>query len=173
VITLGPSAHELRRELGPTAWVVLEDLVTRSHPTNGGVAVDASTASIIESSGLGRDAVRSALRSLARAGVVVTASARDEHGRFASNLVELHFPANTIVAQGLRAMKTAARSPSSTISSEGSAGAGEPAAGKSASVVNATPRKQRPARTTSTRPTARNTQLSLLNPEPAKTARTP
>jgi hypothetical protein len=176
-MTLGSHAPALRRELGPTAWVVLEDLVTRSQSTNGHIAVDASTASIVESVGLGRDCVRAALRRLAKASVIVPSSARDGHGRFASPVVELHLPADTISPEGAGSASVAARSRSraithdhSAIAGEPVAGepvAGEPVAGKPAPVANTTSRKQRPARTTSTRPTERDNQLSLLAPDPA------
>ena len=164
MITLGSSAPELRRELGPNAWVVLEDLVTRAQPTKGHVTVDASTASIVKSVGLGRDGVRAALRRLAKAGVIVTSSARDGHGRFASSVVELHLPADTISPEGAGSASTAARPRSRAMTHDNSAGAGQPVAGQSASAVDTTSPRHRPARTTSTRPSARDNQLSLLNP---------
>lgn len=172
MITLGSAAPELRRQLGPTAWVVLEDLVTRAQSTNGHMTVDASTASIVASAGLGRDAVRTALRALVNAGIVVTASSRGERGRFAANVVELHLPANTINAHGDRAVRTAVRRASSTTPSVGSAAAGQPAAGQPGAgeavlVIDASKCKQPAARTTPTRTRQRDNQLSLLSADPA------
>ncbi len=111
--------------------------------------------------------MRAALRALANASIVVTAASRDVQGRFAPNLVELHLPANTIAAHDSRDATSAKRSAPSSIACEGPAGAGQPGAGEPVPVVDASTRKQRPARATSTRPTAHDNQLSLLNPDPA------
>ena len=56
-IELGPSAHELRRHVGPTAWVVLEEMLQRSTSDDGHVVAQVSIRSLASSLGLGENTV--------------------------------------------------------------------------------------------------------------------
>ena len=145
MIMLGSSAPELRRELGPNAWVVLEDLVTRARSMQGHVTVDASAASIVESVGLGRDCVRATLRRLAKAGVIVTSSAHDGHGRFRV-IRGRGSPAGRHDQSRRRRQPEhrGTRPRSRVMSHDNSAGAGQPLAGQSASAVDTTSPRHRP-----------------------------
>ena len=54
-IKLGPAAHELRRHVGPTTWVVLEEMLQRSTGDDGHVVAQVSIRSLASSLGLAKD----------------------------------------------------------------------------------------------------------------------
>jgi len=65
------AGRELRRQVGPNAWVVLEELAGRAVPdADSGLVVDAPLERIADAVGLSSDVVRTALRRLAKAGMV-------------------------------------------------------------------------------------------------------
>lgn len=82
VLHLG-RAEEIRRDVGPTPWVVLEALAGRSKRGTPVVEVASSTRDLAESLSLSKDTVARALRALARAGLVRRVDRRsDRTGQF-------------------------------------------------------------------------------------------
>ncbi len=76
--------RQLRRKLGPTAWVVLEELVAAARPGPGARLVSQVTAvGLAAELGIGRDAAVAALGRLRRYGLVAFAAERQTGtGRF-------------------------------------------------------------------------------------------
>jgi hypothetical protein len=76
--------RRVRRELGPTAWVVLEELVAAARPGDGGQVVSIVTArGLAAELGIGRDAAVAALSRLRRRGLVAFEADRQAGtGRF-------------------------------------------------------------------------------------------
>lgn len=83
-LVLTTAARSLRRALGPTAWVVLEELTSRGsrEAETDVVVVATNVRDLADSLGLGRDAVASALQALALAGWVRCEAERGSGGRF-------------------------------------------------------------------------------------------
>lgn len=70
-IAIGPPAAEVRRQVGPTAWAVLEAIVEAAHPgADGLLAAATNLRELAAVLGLSKDTVGSALARLARAGIV-------------------------------------------------------------------------------------------------------
>ena len=91
-IKLGPAAHELRRHVGPTAWVVLEEMLQRS-TGNDHVVAQASIRSLASSLGLAKDTVNRAVGRLRDLGVIEAAQARARSGVFDAGSYRLVVPA--------------------------------------------------------------------------------
>lgn len=83
-LVLTVAARSLRRALGPTAWVVQEELMSlgAAEAEAGVVVVAANLRDLADAVGLGRDAVAGALQALALAGWVRSEAARGPQGRF-------------------------------------------------------------------------------------------
>jgi DNA-binding transcriptional ArsR family regulator len=84
----------LRRDLGPTAWVVFEALLLESTPTTRAQVRVASTSirSLAGSLGLAKDTVARALGRLRRAGLVTAMQTRTVAGTFATGSYRLTVP---------------------------------------------------------------------------------
>ena len=93
MLVLGPRAHELRRRIGPNAWVLLEEMMQRSTGDRDHVVAQVSIRSLAASLGLARDTVARAVRRLRDLGVVVAEQARSESGLFESGSYRLAVPA--------------------------------------------------------------------------------
>ncbi len=91
-IKLGPAAHELRRHVGPTAWVVLEEMLQRS-TGNDHVVAQVSIRSLASSLGLAKDTVTRAVGRLRDLGVIEAAQARARSGVFDAGSYRLVVPA--------------------------------------------------------------------------------
>jgi hypothetical protein len=77
--------RELCRQVGPIAWVVLEELVSVSAPDDLGLVARSNVRQLALDLGLSKDTAARAVRRLAAAGLVErTASQRTDHGRFGS-----------------------------------------------------------------------------------------
>ena len=81
-IVVGAASSELRRALGPTSWVVLEELLLRSHGTTDECVACVSVRSLAASLGLAKDTAARAIRRLRDAGLVTVAQQRTEAGIF-------------------------------------------------------------------------------------------
>ena len=75
-IKLGPAAHELRRHVGPTAWVVLEEMLQRSTGDDGHVVARVSIRALASSLGLAKDTVTRAVGRLRDLGVIDASQGR-------------------------------------------------------------------------------------------------
>ena len=92
-IALGPAAHELRRHVGPVAWVVLEEMLQRSTGDGDDVVAQVSVRALASSLGLAKDTVARAVRRLRDLGVIDAAQARSSSGVFNAGSYRLVVPA--------------------------------------------------------------------------------
>jgi len=82
-LQFGTRAPAVRRAVGPTAWVVLEELVLASNDDDaGGRRARASVRSLARELGLAKDTIAGALRRLTEAGLV----RRDDQRRAGSGV---------------------------------------------------------------------------------------
>lgn len=89
-LVLTDAARGLRRQLGPTAWTVLEELLLDA---TGGepMVVETHVRRIAEGVGISKDTVARALRRLIAQGVVTRSSGRDARsGCFGRSVYVLH-----------------------------------------------------------------------------------
>ena len=92
-IKLGPAAHELRRHVGPTTWVVLEEMLQRSTGDDDHVVAQVSIRSLASSLGLAKDTVARAVGRLRDLGVIDASQARSRSGVFEAGSYRLAVPA--------------------------------------------------------------------------------
>lgn len=65
------AGRDIRRRVGPQAWVLLEELVFRAGDAGQGTAaVDVTLATLVESLGLSADVIRAAIRRLIDAAII-------------------------------------------------------------------------------------------------------
>ena len=81
-VVVGAAASELRRALGPTSWMVLEELLLRSTGPADACVVRVSVRGLAASLGLAKDTVGRAIRRLRAAGLVTIAQQRTDAGIF-------------------------------------------------------------------------------------------
>ena len=81
-VVVGAAAGELRRALGPTSWVVLEELLLCSTGPADGCVAQVSVRALAASLGLAKDTVGRAIRRLRYAGLVTVAQQRTVAGIF-------------------------------------------------------------------------------------------
>ena len=81
-ITLGPAAPDVRRSVGATAWVVLEELHEIAAASPDGEAATASVRSLSASLGLGKDTISRAFLVLRSQGLIAIEASRSINGRF-------------------------------------------------------------------------------------------
>lgn len=77
-------ARRLRRQLGLTAWVALEELVAHSHGPIECCLADASVRGLATELGLSKDTIARALRRLGNVGIAVAEQRRTAAGTFAT-----------------------------------------------------------------------------------------
>ena len=92
-IVSGPAAHELRRRVGPTAWVVLEEMLQRSTGDGDHVVAQVSIRALGSSLGLAKDTVARALRPLRELGAIEAIQARTSTGGFDAGSYRITVPA--------------------------------------------------------------------------------
>jgi DNA-binding transcriptional ArsR family regulator len=81
-LLIDESAHKLRRSLGPTAWMVLEEMLLRSSAASDGRVARVSVRAIAGSLGLSKDTAARAIRRLRETGVVTAIQRRTTGGVF-------------------------------------------------------------------------------------------
>ncbi len=81
-VVVGAAAGELRRALGSTSWVVLEELLLCSTGPADACVAQVSVRALAASLGLAKDTVGRAIRRLRYAGVVTVAQQRTVAGVF-------------------------------------------------------------------------------------------
>lgn len=92
-IKLGPAAHELRRRVGPTTWVALEEMLQRSTGDDDHVVAQVSIRSLASSLGLAKDTVTRAVGRLRDLGVIDASQGRSRSGVFEAGSYRLAVPA--------------------------------------------------------------------------------
>lgn len=114
-IVIGPAAVGLRRRLGPTAWVVLEQLLAQSIGS-AECRASVSVRSLGSELGLSKDTVARALSRLRRAGLVIAGQTRSSGGTFAAACYLIVVPDSVAVEDdsALVAQPTSARSQPTT-----------------------------------------------------------
>ena len=96
-LVLGTGSIELRRRLGPTAWVVFEELLLASTDTTEGCLACMSVRSLGGRLGLAKDTVARALIRLRRAGLITPAQSRASNGVFATGSYLLVVPVSVSI----------------------------------------------------------------------------
>ena len=92
-LLIGAEAARLRRELGPTAWMVLEELLACSTSSSSGVCrAEVSVRSLGRQLALSKDTVARALGRLSRAGFVAADQSRSTSGAFAVGCYRITVP---------------------------------------------------------------------------------
>ena len=109
-IVVGAASSDLRRALGPTSWVVLEELLLRSHGTTGDCVACVSVRSLAASLGLAKDTAARAIRRLRDVGLVTVAQQRTEAGIFDTGSYVIAIPNGvTLIAPAPAAPQPRAR----------------------------------------------------------------
>lgn len=96
-ITLTGATGELRSRLGPSAWVVFEELLLVSTGNRDGRVASVSIRTLAGRLGLAKDTVARALARLRRAGLVTASQSRTGTGVFATGCYVMHVPASITV----------------------------------------------------------------------------
>ena len=91
-LVIGPRSAGLRRELGPTAWVVFEQLLVRSTGPVVDCRAEVSVRLVAAELGLSKDTVARALGRLRRVGLVTPSQSRSTSGVFAGGCYEINVP---------------------------------------------------------------------------------
>ena len=98
-IVVSPHARKLRRRLGPTAWVVLEELLSASQGDADDCHSSASVRSLADDLGVSKDTVARALTRLGAAGIVVAEQDRAPAGTFATGRYRISVPDGIALAK--------------------------------------------------------------------------
>jgi DNA-binding transcriptional MocR family regulator len=93
MIVLGPAAHELRRHVGATAWVVLEEMLQRSTGDGDQAVAQVSIRSLVASLGLAKDTIARAMRRLGELGAIEAHQERTSSGVFDAGSYRVTVPA--------------------------------------------------------------------------------
>jgi DNA-binding transcriptional ArsR family regulator len=91
-VVVGAASSDLRRTLGPTSWVVLEELVLRSSGTADECVACVSVRSLAASLGLAKDTAARAIRRLRETGLVTVAQQRTDAGSFDTGTYAIAMP---------------------------------------------------------------------------------
>ena len=91
-VVVGAAASELRRALGPTSWMVLEELLLRSTGPADECVARVSVRALAASLGLAKDTVARAIRRLRDAGLVTVAQQRTVAGIFDTGTYRIAVP---------------------------------------------------------------------------------
>ncbi len=92
-IVLGPAAHELRRHVGPTAWVVLEEMLRRLTGSGDQVVARVSIRALASSLGLAKGTVARAVRRLRELDAIEAHQERTSSGVFDAGAYRVTIPA--------------------------------------------------------------------------------
>ncbi len=93
-LVLGTDTAELRRRLGPTAWVLFEELLLASTGPNEACHASVSVRSLAARLGLAKDTVARALIRLRRVGLVSNSQSRSAAGTFSTGIYQLTIPSS-------------------------------------------------------------------------------
>jgi len=96
-VVLGGEASRLRRRLGPTAWAVLEELVTHADGPAERCEATSTTRSLSGDLGLSKDAVARALLRLRRAGIISATQLRTSAGTFTNGSYHIAVPGCIVI----------------------------------------------------------------------------
>ena len=109
-VVVGAESSELRRALGPTSWVVLEELLLRSTGPADECVARVSVRSLAASLGLAKDTAARAIRRLRDSGLVTVAQQRTDAGIFDTGTYAIALPEGvTLIAPAPPAPQARAR----------------------------------------------------------------
>lgn len=91
-LVIGAASLELRRALGPSAWLVFEEMLLRSTSERGERIAHVSVRSIAAALGVAKDTVARALSRLRDAGLVSPAQPKNERGLFEAGSYVIDMP---------------------------------------------------------------------------------
>ncbi|MEP7112808.1 MAG: hypothetical protein ABI862_06055 [Ilumatobacteraceae bacterium] len=91
-VSVGAAASELRRALGPTSWMFLEELLLRSSGPADACVAQVSVRTLAASLGLAKDTAGRAIRRLRYAGLVTDAQQRTDGGVFDAGIYRIAVP---------------------------------------------------------------------------------
>ena len=113
-VTVGPAASALRREVGPTAWVVLESMLAVARRSDGHVVADVSVRQLAEAHGLAKNTIARAVATLRRARLVAVAQARANDGAFGRGDYVLSVPHDALAPTTSTITRAPSRHPRTT-----------------------------------------------------------
>ena len=96
-VAVGLGAASVRRAVGPTAWVVLECLVTCAVVDGDEAVSHQSVRGLSDETGLAKETVARALRRLIDEQLVAYVDRRDDGGRFDAGYYRLDLPRDVLV----------------------------------------------------------------------------
>jgi DNA-binding IclR family transcriptional regulator len=117
-VLLAADSVGVRRVLGPTAWVVFEELLLGATATSGGWQASMSVRALGARLGLAKDTVARALNRLRRAGLVTPIQSRTTTGVFAAGRYLLTIPDSITIRACHPSTRSIARSHSRPIVSQ-------------------------------------------------------
>jgi len=91
-LIVGESAAVVRRRLGATSWVALEEMMSRDTMTRTDAPVVASVRDVADALGVSKNAAHRAIRRLIDAGLVTPVQSRSTDGRFLAGAYRLTVP---------------------------------------------------------------------------------
>jgi hypothetical protein len=121
-LVLATETVELRRRLGPTAWVVFEELLLVSTGPNEACCASLSVRSLAARLGLAKDTVARALIRLRRVGLVSCCQSRSAAGTFSTGIYQLTIPSSVAFEDHSPVTSPTTRRPSSRSRLSGSTG---------------------------------------------------
>jgi DNA-binding transcriptional ArsR family regulator len=96
-LVVGAASSDLRRELGPTSWMVLEEMLLRSTGAAHECIARVSVRALGTSLGLAKDTTARAIRRLRDAGLVIAAQQRTAVGVFDTGSYRIAIPEQIIL----------------------------------------------------------------------------
>jgi DNA-binding transcriptional ArsR family regulator len=97
-LVIGAASLEVRRALGPSAWLVFEEMLLRSTPERGERIAHVSVRSMAAALGVAKDTVARALKRLRDAGLVTPAQPKNERGLFEAGSYVIDVPEGLTVS---------------------------------------------------------------------------
>lgn len=110
-LVVGVASIEIRRRVGPTAWVVFEELALRSVGARDACTASVSVRSLATRLGMSKDTVARAVVRLRAAGLVSAQQARGSAGTFAVGSYRLHLPESVALDDAAAASAASSRAP--------------------------------------------------------------
>jgi DNA-binding transcriptional MocR family regulator len=108
-LLVGSSSTALRRRLGPTAWMVLEEIALRSTVIGERRVARVSIRTLAGSLGIAKDTAARAVRSLRAAGVVTGAQQRTAGGVFDTGIYTITVDPEILTVKPSSASPSSAR----------------------------------------------------------------
>lgn len=96
VISLGPAAAAMRRQLSPLSWCALEAVVARVRTTHNGSFSDVSVRSLASELAVATNTAQRALKKLRDAELIEQGQRRDYSGRFDTISYRVTIPADVL-----------------------------------------------------------------------------